>query len=138
MSENIDCIVKSGTVESVGERTLKVLIHNSSACSACHSKRACTSLGSGDRIIEVEKDNLKKVEPGDKVNIQMISSSGCKAVVLGYILPFILLMTTLIIANSIVGEAMSAILALTILIPYYLVLYLLRNKMKKHFRFTLN
>ncbi len=137
MGDNINCIVKSGIVESIGENTLIVIIHNSSACSACHSKGVCSSFGSGDRIIEVEKDGHKKVEPGDRVNIHMISSSGWKAVVLGYIIPFFILMTTLVISNSFIGEALSAILSLVILFPYYLILYLLRNRMKKLFRFTL-
>lgn len=138
MSERVDCIVKNGTVESVGDKTLKVQIHNNSACSACHSKSMCTSLGSGDRIIEVEFSYEQKVFPGDNVNIQMISSSGWKAVVLGYIIPFILLITTLIIATNFTGEALSAILSLAILIPYYFMLFLFRNKIKKYFRFTLS
>jgi len=138
VSERVDCIVKSGTVESVGDNTLKVQIHNNSACSTCHSKGVCTSLGSGDRIIEVEFNNEQKVLPGDNVNIQMLSSSGWKAVVLGYIIPFILLMTTLIIATNFTDEALSAILSLAILIPYYFMLFLFRIKIKKYFRFTLS
>lgn len=138
MSERTDCIIKNGTVESVGDKTVKVLIHNESACSTCHSKGVCTSFGSGDRIIDVEFENDLKLLPGDKVSIQMTASSGWKAVLLSYIIPFLLLMTTLFITANFISEALSAILSLIILVPYYFILYLFRNKIKKYFRFTLS
>lgn len=137
MSEKVDCVIKSGIVESIGDSYLKVQIHNDSACSTCYSKGVCTSLGSGDRIIEVEFDKTKEVLPGDKVDIQMVSSQGWIAILVGYIIPFILLITTLLIASNYTGEATSALMALGILIPYYCILFMVRNKMKKYFRFTL-
>ncbi len=138
MDDKVDCIIKSGVVEVVGEKYLKVKIHNDSACSMCYSKGVCTSLGSGDRIIDVENDNRHDVKPGDIVDIQMISSSGWVAVMFGYIFPFLLLLVTLLIASEYTSEGIAAMISLIILIPYYLLLYRFRIRMKRYFKFTLN
>ncbi len=138
MDNKVDCIIKSGIVEVVGEKYLKVKIQNDSACSMCYSKGVCTSLGSGDRIIDVENDNRHNVKPGDIVDVQMISKSGWVAVIFGYIIPFIILIGTLLIASEFTSESIAALISLVILIPYYILLYALRTKMRKYFKFTLS
>jgi sigma-E factor negative regulatory protein RseC len=137
MSENTDCIIKSGVVESIDVKSIKVKIHNQSACSMCYSKGVCTSLGSGERIIDVENDHKHNLMPGDTVDIQMISSSGNMAVVFGYVLPFVILITALLISSTFLKEVVAGIVSLAVLVPYYLILYMTRKKMKKYFRFTL-
>lgn len=137
MKDKVDCVIKSGIVESTDKKTIKVRIQNESACAMCYSKGVCTSLGSNERVIEVEADN-HSVKPGDIVDIKMVTTSGIVAVLYGYIFPFILLISTLLIASSFTSEGFAALLSLLILIPYFLSLYFLRNKMKKYFRFTLS
>lgn len=137
MEERVDCIIKSGIIESVGSDIIKVKIHNDSACSMCYSKGVCTSLGSGERIIEVETNNSDGIKPGDRVDIEMVSSSGWIAVILGYVVPFILLIFTLLLSSQFLSEAIAAIVSLIVLIPYFLTLFLLKNKMKKYFHFRI-
>ncbi len=137
MSEKVDCVIKSGIVESVENKSIKVRIQNQSACSMCYSKGVCTSLGSGERVIDVENDGNHYVSPGDRVDIQMISTSGGMAVLFGYVIPFIILIGTLLVSSTFMGEAAAAITSLVFLAPYFLVLYILRNRIKKYFRFTL-
>lgn len=138
MGQKEDCIIKSGVVESIGDKYIKVRIHNQSACSMCYSKGVCTSLGSGERLIDVEKDRHIVVLPGDTVDIKMISGSGWLAVILGYIVPFVLLISTLIITSEFSSESIAAIASLLVLVPYFLILHFYRNRMKKYFRFTLS
>lgn len=136
MNEKVDCIIKSGIVESIENKYVKVRIHNHSACSMCYSKGVCTSLGSGERVIEVEKPMNKVLIPGESVDIQMITKSGFMAILYGYLLPFALLITTLLLVNSYAGEVAAALASLLILVPYFFALYFLRGKMKRYFRFT--
>ncbi len=138
MSDKVDCVIKSGIVERVDEKYIRVKIHNQSACSMCYSKGVCTSLGSGERVVNVERPHDRVVLPGDSVDIEMVSTSGWMAVVFGYVIPFVLLIATLLIASNYAGEAISAMLSLGILVPYYFILYLSRNRMKKYFRFLLH
>lgn len=138
MAEKVECILKSGIVEDINGKYIRVRIQNFSACAGCHSKESCVSFEKGERVVDVENDLSRSVNVGDRVDVQMVESSGWLAVFLGYVLPFILLIATLIMANYFLGEILAALLALGVLVPYYLVLYAFRNKMKKYFRFTLS
>lgn len=138
MNEQADCIIKRGIVENITDKFILVRIHNESACSSCHSRSICTSLGSNERIVEVEKNGKKDLRIGESVEIKMVSTSGWLAVLYGYILPFVILIGTLLIANYFLGEGLAAILSLIILVPYFFGLYLFRTKLKKYFRFTLS
>jgi len=54
----------------------------------------------------------------------------------GYVLPFIVVLLTLIVAQEITGNELTAgLISLAILIPYYAALYLLRHHLKKIFKF---
>lgn len=138
MSEKVECILKSGIVEDINGKYIRVRIQNFSACAGCHSKDSCASFEKGERVVDVENDLSRTVKVGDRVDVQMIESSGWIAVLLGYVLPFILLIATLIIVNYYLGEVLAAALSLGVLVPYYLLLYAFRNKMRKYFKFTLN
>lgn len=61
-----------------------------------------------------------------------------KAVALGYVYPFLLLMAVLIALLSMgVPELRAGILALFSLLPYYLLLFLLRKRIDSTFTFSL-
>lgn len=137
MRDNNDCLIKSGIVESVGVKNAKVRIHNESACSMCHSKGVCTSLGTAERLIDVELTEGQNIQPGERVDITMVTHSGTIAVLLAYVLPFVILISSLFISSYYFSEGVSALISLLILVPYFLMLYFFRNRMKRYFRFTL-
>ena len=61
-----------------------------------------------------------------------------KALFYGYLLPFVLMLTSLILFYETTGnEAVAGLVALSILIPYYIVLYFFRNTLKRAFKFEL-
>ena len=63
-------------------------------------------------------------------------SKGFTALFYGYVLPFIIILITLIITNSITNnELLSGLISLGILIPYYTTLYFFRHLLKKVFKF---
>jgi sigma-E factor negative regulatory protein RseC len=54
----------------------------------------------------------------------------------GYLLPFIIVLITLIVSSSLTNNEITAgLLALLVLIPYYITLYFYRNYLKKVFKF---
>jgi len=68
----------------------------------------------------------------------MGKSMGKRAVFLGYILPFIVLLATLIISlNLFDDEGIAGLIAFGILIPYYFILYLFKDKLRNSFEFRL-
>lgn len=114
---------------------MKVTILNESACSSCHAKGACSVSDFQEKEIEI--NNFKRAYlPGEEVVVVFQESQGFKALIYGYLLPFILVMLTLIVSSSVTNnEAASGLLALAILIPYYITLYFFRHLLKKVFKF---
>jgi sigma-E factor negative regulatory protein RseC len=59
---------------------------------------------------------------------------GNKAVLLGYLVPFIILVTTLITLSTFgASEWLMGITSLCALAPYFLLLYFFRNRLRKTF-----
>jgi sigma-E factor negative regulatory protein RseC len=119
-----------------GDGTADVEIVTGSACSACHAKSAC-SLGNTDvRVINVMSD--AKLNPGDKVTVVMEQSQGFRALAIGYLIPFIVLIavfTVLTVAGA--GELGAALLSFASLAVYYFIVWLLRSRIEKKFEFKI-
>jgi len=65
-------------------------------------------------------------------------SIGLQAVLLAFVIPFVLILITLIVLQLfIASELVSGTLALLVLIPYYGVLSLFNKKMKATFKFEI-
>ncbi|MFA7227321.1 MAG: SoxR reducing system RseC family protein, partial [Dysgonamonadaceae bacterium] len=75
----------------------------------------------------------------DRVTIEGKASLGYKAVLWAYVIPLVLIVAMVILSTYIwhLNEIQTALLAISILAPYYVLLYLLRNKMTKIFTFTI-
>ena len=133
-----ETITHPGVVEKVEGEKVFVKILAQSACSSCHAKGMCSIAEVEEKTVEVNYMQDGNDKAGDQVTVRMERSLGKKAVFLGYVLPFILLMTTLILMiNLTSNEGLSALASLLILGPYYLLLYLFKEKLSKQFRFRI-
>ncbi|OQX76038.1 MAG: hypothetical protein B6D61_09395 [Bacteroidetes bacterium 4484_249] len=135
---SVDTIKHSGIIKDIDSQQYYVSIIAQSACAACHAKSVCNVTELQEEIIEIPKEETDSYKIGDRVEILMEKSLGPKAVMLGYVIPFLLLLTTLIISLNIFdSEGAAGLLSLGILIPYYLVLYWVKDKLKKTFIFKI-
>jgi positive regulator of sigma E activity len=134
MQENIE---HPGIISRTENGRVWVTIQPQSSCGNCHSKSYCGMAEVAEKIVEV--GNVKEgrtYTPGDNVTISLKKSLGYRALLLGYLLPFLLLMVILITSVALTGnEGLSALLAIFSMIPYYMVLYLKRDSIKSSFRF---
>jgi len=122
-------------VKEVTNSSLIVNIISQSACATCHAKGACTVADFQDKeiIITNFSDHYK---PGQEVTVVFKQSKGFQALVWGYVLPFFLVLITLVITLSVTNNELKAgILSLVILIPYYITLYFFRDLLKKVLKF---
>ena len=133
MSERIS---HEGIIDHIGNDTVFVRILSKSACAECHSKSMCGVSEMTEKLIEV-KQNVSGFNQGQTVNVILDRSLGNKAVLLGYLIPFIILITTLLISSSFLSELWSGLLAIAILIPYYLLLFTFKEKLSKTFYFRI-
>ena len=131
-------IIHPGIVDSIEIDKISVRILSQSACSACHAKQACTVADMKDKIIDIFVDKPKKWKVGEEVMVKMDESLGRKAVLLGYGLPFIILVVSIVIFLTILkSEGLAAVLSILMLVPYYFALYFFRKKLGKEFKFRI-
>jgi sigma-E factor negative regulatory protein RseC len=132
------CIEQKGVVEDVSNELVKVNITSFSACANCHSKQACGVLDSSNRELFVPINTSHDFSIGEIVGVAMKRTMGWKATILAYVLPFILVLTTLLILNSLqIHEVVVGLGSLVVLVPYFSALYLRRDRLRNTFSFTI-
>ena len=127
-----------GIVENMQGSHLSVRIVQTSACAACSAKGHCSSADSKDKIIDIIDTAASSYRVGEKVMVIGETSMGMMAVVLAFIIPFILLIFSLFLFMALMeNELYSALLSLAILIRYYFILWLNKTRLKQKFSFTI-
>lgn len=128
-----------GIVENINGPCVQVRIQQTSACSSCSVKSHCNASETKEKLIDVYNRNHLRCQIGDRVWITGATSMGMKAVWLAFVLPFVILLLVLFVTMKLTGdnEAVSALAALAMLIPYYLIIYIYRKKLSRTFMFTL-
>ena len=129
-------IKHEGIVESIGTGSCRVRILQASACSSCSARQLCRSSESKEKLIEV-RGHYPTLHVGDSVTLTGSVRQGLRASLLAYIVPLILMLVALFIVTRLYGEAAGALAALLVLMLYYGVLYMFRNKLGKQFEFSL-
>ena len=131
-----ETISHEGIVTKITDDELEIKILAQSACVACHAKSACGMGEQAEKILTVPRPANKDFALNQKVNVKMAIGQGNKAAVLAYLIPIILLLAVLFVCLGVgLGEGLSALVSIVALIPYYIVLYLKRNKLKKQFEY---
>ena len=131
-----DKIQHDGTVREVGIDSVVVSIVSCAACAGCQIRGMCGMTENEEKIIDIK--GSYDVSPGDKVTVQMEESAGMKAVVLSYLVPFFIVVGSLVILQSLsINELQAGLISIALLVPWFLILYLFRKKLDRSFIFTL-
>ena len=131
-------IKHQGIVENIQGSHLSVRIIQTSACAACSAKGHCSSADSKDKVIDITDTAASSYQVGEQVMIIGETSMGMMAVVLAFVIPFVLLVTSLFIFMAwMENELYAALSSLIILIPYYFILWLNKARLKQKFSFTI-
>ena len=131
-------IKHQGIGENIQGSHLLVRIIQTSACAACSAKGHCSSADSKDKVIDITDTAASSYQVGEQVMIIGETSMGMMAVVLAFVIPFVLLVTSLFIFMAwMENELYAALSSLIILIPYYFILWLNKARLKQKFSFTI-
>jgi sigma-E factor negative regulatory protein RseC len=117
-----------------GYGTVRVRIVQTSACASCKAKAMCASAESVEKEIDAMGDGLLAID--DEAEVIVAEKIGWKAIFLAYILPFILLLGSVLVFNEFLKEEIAGTIALCTMGVYYIVLGLFKNKLQKQFSFT--
>ena len=138
MANESNTVSHEGVVTKITDDELEIKILAQSACAACHAKSACSMSEQAEKILTVPRPEGQEFQLLQKVNVKMAVGQGNKAAVLAYLIPIILLLAVLFVCLGLgLSEGLSALLSIVALIPYYIVLYLRRDKLKKKFDYTI-
>lgn len=135
-----DCskIKRKGVVESTDGHRAKVRILRTSACDSCSVSDRCGTVGGKDFIVEVGDLAPYELSAGDNVIVGMTPQLGHKAVLVGFILPLLLLITALssvsMMSDNVAAQSIVPILVVSV---YYILLYTNRSKINNRFKFEL-
>lgn len=126
------------TVSKVANDYIETTIAVSTACDGCHAKSSCGTSSDKTRIIRVPYKG-HDIKLGDHINIIGDSSMGLGAVFFAYILPFLLVMASLIISLSFLhlSDTMAGALSLLVLPIYYFILFLFKHKFEQKYTFRI-
>ena len=131
-------ICHSGIVERIDDGCVHVRIVQTSACAACKVAGYCNAAESKEKIIDVYCDSVAAYQVGQQVVVSTSGQVAVKALLWAFGVPFVLLMTVLVLVLLLTAnEGLAALSALAALLPYYLVLWLLRNKMREQLAFRI-
>lgn len=124
-------IKHSGIVKSISHHCITVQIVQTAACTACQAAAHCHAAESKEKLIKVYGIDTGKYRIGESVIVCITRSVARLAVWLGFGLPFLILVVSLFAAAGITHhEGLSAMVGLLMLVPYYALLYLLRDRLK--------
>jgi len=131
-----ELIRHEGIVQSINGEKAHVQIVQTSACSACKARSMCMSSESQNK--EMDAIMLEPMKIGDKVEVEVRERLAWKAVLLAYILPFIVMLAIIAILDFATdwSEAVVGTLSLCGIALYYIGLSVFRNRLQKQFSFT--
>ncbi len=136
--KNEETISHEGIVTKITDDELEIKILAQSACAACHAKSACGMGEQAEKLLTVPRPKGRDFALNQKVNVRMAIGQGNKAAVLAYLIPIVLLLAVLFVCLGLgMNEGLAALVSIIALVPYYIVLYLKRDQLKKRFEYSI-
>ena len=133
-SENMIC--KEGIVRAVHGDTIDVEITVSSACAGCHAKSICIPSEQRQETVPAVVPAGLTFQVGERVNLIMRGRAGGKAVLIAYVIPFLVLITAFLVCNLLFhNELLSVFVCVLFLVVYFLILKKQSHKIDQKFTF---
>ena len=114
--------------------TAVVRIAQTSACAACHAAKMC--MASEIREKRIEARMVEPMNVGDEVEVIVREQAGWLAVLLAYVLPFVLLVAAVAVLGQLGwSEVQAGTAALLSVAVYFVILRMFRDKLQRQFTF---
>jgi len=126
-------ITHQGIITKIDNDNVYVQLLDNAHCQSCDLKSHCGSV-SDDNLLKIKvKNDIFTIQ--ETVQVIIGNYTGFKAVFLGYILPFAVMMTVLVISNmTSQPEWQSGLYALSFIAVYYGLLFVLKQKLASQFQ----
>ncbi|MEM5948622.1 SoxR reducing system RseC family protein [Spirochaetia bacterium 38H-sp] len=119
-------------VVSIEGDKIRISMYRSGMCAHCAAKGACSVMDSNEQEMLVKNPGNLRV--GDMVKLVISSSTGWKAMIVAFVVPFLLMFAGILIASSLgASEGVSAVAGLGSLALYYAILALFKKRIDRTF-----
>ena len=131
-------ISQRGRIVAITPEVTTVEIVSESACAACHAKGLCSLGDSKAKQVELPTRGWDNYAVGQEVNVVLRASMGHKAVWLAYVIP-LLIMVAALLGTLAAGasELLAGLVAIGAIALYYLVIWLLRGRLRNEYIFNI-
>jgi len=137
-------ITHQGLVATINGQHVQVRIVQTSACAGCQIAEHCRSnmsdntAESKEKLVDVWYPKANTLKVGDHVTVSAEASMAGRALWLGFGFPLVLMLLSMAIALLAgCNEGIAALIMIGSLIPYYIILALLRSRITKTIVFTI-
>lgn len=133
-----DRISHSGIIDSILGDRIKVRIVQTSACAACKVAGHCNAAESKVKVVDVVCSDSAGYTVGQEVVVSASKAVANRALLLGFGVPFLILLVILLVVLHLTSsEGVAALSAIGALLPYYLLLWVFRDKVQQGISFRL-
>ncbi|MBO7130033.1 MAG: SoxR reducing system RseC family protein [Prevotella sp.] len=127
-----------GVIDRIEGDCVKVRIIQTSACAACKVASHCNASESKEKLVDVFGCDTAKYSTGQEVVVSASKEVANRALLLGFGIPLLLMVAVLLIVLRWTGdEGIAALASLGALIPYYILLWLLRDSIRQQVSFRI-
>ena len=132
-------ISHEGIITKIEDSNIEIKILSRSACASCNIKGACNMSELQEKIITIPAPKDKNLSIGQEVKISMGLRQANRAVIFAYVIPLIILVAMIFILSTLkIEEGLNALISIGTLIPYYMILFLFRNRLKRKFEYEIH
>ena len=133
-----EIVSHKGKVISSDKDIVRVEIISESACVACHAAGLCGMSEFKEKTLVVPTDPRAGYAVGEEVDVLLSASMGFKAVWIAYMIPLAVLFAFFFGARALgLSEAGAGLSAIGGVALWYLVIWLLRDRLSDEYVFTI-
>lgn len=132
-------IKHSGIVDAIEGDCVRVRILQTSACAQCKIASHCNSSECKEKIVDIYNvPDTAGFNIGDKVTVTASVSVVASALLLGFGIPFIILVTVVFLVFGYTNdEPLAALSGVLALLPYYVGVWLFRENLRTKIAFEI-
>lgn len=135
---NLSNLTHSAKIIKINSNSVEVQICRPEACSGCAVKSACQLKNNHQQQLLIPTKDTSNYYIDQLVMIEISPQTGLHAILYAYIIPLILMLSTLIITIQITSDELTAgFFSIFVLAPYYIALFLCKKHLNQKFSFKI-
>ena len=123
----------------INKNSLLVQICRPEACAGCAVKSACQLKENAQQQLVIPTKKTSAYRVGQSIFIEISHKTGFLAILYAYIIPLIIMLSTLVITvNLTTNELTAGFFSIFVLLPYYITLFLCKKRLNQKFSFKIS